>query len=335
MAEVELKPVYLITGSDRPKIEGAIARLRRHFDPTAVEQVSAVDVSGGDAAALCNSGSLFGDRRLVIVSDIDGRPNAEGQLRGGWKAGDVTDLTAYLKSPAPDTVLALVATALKKDAPLAKASAKAGDVLAFDVAKRGLQQWVAERFRTANVRAESDACAALVHLVGDDLHALANEVEKIATWAGDEPVGEREVEQLVAASSDTPLYTISDAWGARDIGRALGAAEAFLERSGRPPAAAVPMIANQLARHATTVRHAKRLEQAQIPAREATKELGVRFDFQAQRAYEHSRNFGDGELDTELVRLARLDHALKGGSRLSSELELTRALADGNEPKHG
>ena len=53
MAEsADLKPVYLLTGSDRPKIETALARLRRHFEPEAVELVSAQELSGPEAAAL-------------------------------------------------------------------------------------------------------------------------------------------------------------------------------------------------------------------------------------------------------------------------------------------
>ena len=75
MAEVDLKPVYLITGNDRPKVATALARLRRHFAPESVERVSALQASGADAVALCNSGSLFGDGRLVIVDDVDGRPS--------------------------------------------------------------------------------------------------------------------------------------------------------------------------------------------------------------------------------------------------------------------
>ena len=34
------------------------------------------------------------------------------------------------------------------------------------------------------------------------------------------------------------------------------------------------------------------------------------------------------ELDDALIRLAELDHALKGGSRLAGELELERALVE-------
>ena len=58
------------------------------------------------------------------------------------------------------------------------------------------------------------------------------------------------------------------------------------------------------------------------------KELGVRFEFQAERAFQFGRNYSDGELDDALLRLAELDHAIKGGSRLAPELELQRALVD-------
>ena len=67
-----LKPVYLLTGTDRPKIETALGRLRRHFEPEAIEIVSAQERSGAEAAALCNAGSLFGDSRLVLVEGVDG-----------------------------------------------------------------------------------------------------------------------------------------------------------------------------------------------------------------------------------------------------------------------
>ena len=47
------------------------------------------------------------------------------------------------------------------------------------------------------------------------------------------------------------------------------------------------------------------------------------------------RNFSAGELDAALVRLAALDHALKGGSRLANELELERALVEITQPQSG
>src|SRR5918992_4469908 len=104
----ELKPVYLLTGSDRPKIETALARLRGRYAPEAAEVVSALDTPGHAAVALCNAGSLFGDARLVVIEDVDGRRDQDGRRKGGWKTADVDAVAAYLKSPAPATVLCLV-----------------------------------------------------------------------------------------------------------------------------------------------------------------------------------------------------------------------------------
>jgi DNA polymerase III subunit delta len=328
MAEPALEPVYLVAGSDRPKVATAVRRLRRHFVPESVERVAAQEASGADVVSLCNAGSLFGDRRLVIVDDVDGHPNAEGQLRGGWRAGDVDAVIGYLKSPAPDVVLALVAHAMRRDSPLAKACSATGGLLVYDVAKRRVIGWVSERFQEHGVVADPDACATLVQLVGDDFDRLASEIDKIATWADGEAVGVVEIEHLVAVSADTPVYAITDAWGQRDLGRALSATEAALERAGRPVPGTVAMIAAHLARQVGIVRRARLLEDSGASPKTAMSDLGVRHEFQARRAFEFSRNFSEAELDSALVRAAELDHSLKGGSRLHPDLELERALID-------
>ena len=323
----ELKPVYLLTGSDRPKIETALARLRRHFQPEAVELVSAQDVSGADAAAHCNAGSLFGDSRLVVVDGVDGRRNADGRLAHGWKAADVKAIEEYLASPAPGAVLALVAEELKKDAPLTKVCAKRGDVLAFEVPKRNVANWVAERFKQAGARAEPDACAALVHLVGEDFQQLANEIDKLALWAGDEPIGQNEVELLVAAVAETPTFALTDAWAQRDSGRTLAASETIFEREGRPRRDTAPRMAGALGNHLSFMRRCQQLAAEGVRPRDAASTL-KRHPFYVEKVFAQAANFSEDELRDAVVRLADLDHALKGGSKLAPDLELQRALID-------
>ena len=322
-----LEPVYLLTGSDRPKIETALSRLRRHFEPEATEIVSAQEVSGAETAALCNAGSLFGDARLVLVEGVDGRRNNDGRLANGWKAADVKAIEDYLASPAPGSVLALVAEALKKDAPLLKACAKAGSVLAYEIPKRKLDGWIAERFKQAGVRAEPEACAALLELVGEDLHRLANEVDKLALWAGDEPIGEREVELLVAAGAETPTFALTDAWAGRDTGATLAATETIFEREGRPRRETAPRLAGALVNHVAFVRRCRRLASEGVRARDAAVTL-KRHPFYVEKVFAQASNFSDEELSDAVVRLAALDHALKGGSKLTPDLELQRALID-------
>lgn len=317
----ELEPVYLLTGSDRPKVETAVARLRGHFATEATEFANGQEVSGAEAAALCNAGSLFGDFRLVLVENVD-----------RWKAADVKAIEAYLASPAPATVLALVGEEVKKESPLAKACAKAGAVLAYDVAKKKLDAWVAERLKQAGVRAEPEASAALVQLVGEDLHQLASEIEKLALWAGDEPVGEREVELLVAAVAETPTFALTDAWAARDTGRTLAASETIFEREGRPRRDTAPRLAGALASHLALVRRCGRLAADGVRPRDAAATL-KRHPFYVEKLFAQAARFSDEELGDATVRLARLDHGLKGGSRLSPDLELQRALIELGEER--
>jgi DNA polymerase-3 subunit delta len=324
-----LKPAYLISGSDRPKVETAIQRLRQRFEPESVDIVSALELTGPDVVTLCNSGSLFGDARLVVVTEVDGRKREESRPpTGGWKAADVEAVADYLAAPAPGTVLAVVGLEVKKDAAIAKACAKAGDVLLYEVAKRGRVAWVAERFRQAGVKAETDACALLVEYIGEnDLHCLANEVEKIATWAHGEPVGVSEVEQLVAPVADVPPFALTDAWAERHQGRLLEVSETMFVRSDKPRRDTAPRLAATLGGHLARMRQLKRLAEEGVPAREAATSLKMH-PFYGEKVYRQAEGFSEDELAGATIRFAELDLALKGGSRLAPDLELQRALID-------
>ena len=90
----ELKPAYLITGSDRPKVARAVRRLRERMGADAAELLSAGETSGDEAVAACNALGLFGGgARLVVVEEVE-----------RWKAADAKAVTEYLAAPAPGTV---------------------------------------------------------------------------------------------------------------------------------------------------------------------------------------------------------------------------------------
>jgi DNA polymerase III subunit delta len=311
----ELRPAYLIAGSDRPKVDRAVARLRSRFDTAAVEFLDAAETSGDDAVAACNVLGLFGaGTRLVVVDGVE-----------AWKAADVKAVAAYLHAPAPGTTLALVAGELKKDAPLAKAVAAAGDVLVWDVTARAIPRWIADQFKLHDAHAGPEACRLLAELVGDDLYELAGEVEKLATWADGAELTEADVEALVPPRAESPPWNLTDAWGARDVGGVLRAAEKMLDRTGDPVSRTIPRLVGSLTRHLQRARAAQRLEEQGLSPQEAAPRLGMK-PFPAQKLFGQVRNFSGSELDEALVRLAQLDHALKGGSRLTNELELERAL---------
>ena len=306
-----------MAGSDRPKIDRAVQRLRARFAADAVELHAAVDETGEDVVAACNALGLFGgDGRLIVVDGVE-----------VWKAADAKAIAAYLKAPAPGTTLALVAGELKKDAPIAKAVAAAGDVLVWDVAQRGLPGWVAEQFKAQGAAAEPEACRTLIELVGDDLYELATEVDKLAVWAADERVTQADVEALVAPRAEASSFALTDAWGARDVAAVLRASEALLERTGDPRSRTIPRVVGILTSHVARVRACQALESAGLSSKEAAAKLKLH-PFYVQKLYAQARNFSPEELRRVTVRLAQLDHALKGGSRLAPDLELERAFVE-------
>jgi DNA polymerase III subunit delta len=313
----ELKPVYLLHGSDRPKITRAVRRLRERLGEDATEHLSARETSGADAVAACNSLGLFvGEGRLVIIDEAE-----------RWKAADVKDLAAYLAAPAPATVLALVAGEIKSDAALVKAVAKAGQVLTYDVTKRKLPDWVAEQFARAGAKAEPDACRALIDMVGDNLDELTSETEKLATWAAGETITLRDVERMAAGRAETAIFALTDAWGRRDVGAVLRSAEEIMERSHRARSSELMRIIASLVSHVGRVRRIAALVDEGMRPSEIASRLKVH-PFVAEKSARQAGNFSEEELARATVRLAELDAGAKGGSRLPAELQLERTLVE-------
>jgi DNA polymerase-3 subunit delta len=313
----ELKPAYLMAGGDRPKIDRALERLRSRFAPGAVEHHAAPDASGDDVVAACNALGLFaGAGRLIVVDGVE-----------AWKAPDVKAIATYLKEPAPETTLALIAAELKKDAPLAKAVAGTGDVLLWDVSQRSLPAWVADQFKIRGGVAEPEACRALIELVGNDLYELATEVDKLVAWAGTAPLTQADIEALVAPRAEATNFALTDAWGAREVAAVIRASEALLDRTGDPRSRTIPRIVGILTSHVARIRQCQRLEAEGLTAKDAAARL-KQHPFYVQKLYAQARNYSVDELNRVTVRLAGLDHALKGGSRLAPDLELERALVE-------
>jgi len=318
MSSEPLLPVYLLMGSDRPKHLRALRRLRSRFDPEAVEQLAAESASGADAVAACNALGLFGGAgggRLVVVHGVE-----------VWRKEDVEAVAGYLGDPVEGAVLALVAEEALRGTTLADLCKKKGQVLRYDVPKASnLHNWARAELKRLGVDADADAARALVELVGDDTIALSSELEKLAAWAAGEPVGRREVEEVAAPGREAAAWALTDAWGARDLPTLLEAYELALEKKE------AFLLAVGLASHVGRVRAAQALAEEGLGAREVASRLKMK-EFPARKALQHAERYSRAELDSALVRLAELDAAIKGGSRLSAELELLRALIDVTRP---
>ena len=127
---------------------------------------------------------------------------------------------------------------------------------------------------------------------------------------------------------EAPIFALTDAWAARDAARALGASETIFERESKPRRDTAARLAGALGGHLGKLR----LAPAPAP-RGSASEGGRREAPDASVLRGEGRPPSRGVLReraraTRSVRLAALDGALKGQSKLAPDLEVQRALVD-------
>ena len=308
------KPAYLIAGTDWPKIDAAAARLRGQFDEDSIEQITVGDEEAPDIVAACNALGLFGGERLVLVRGSDELDSQQ-----------IDDIVAYLADPTPGTCLALFGgKGIREDGALATAVDQVGDVRIFDAPDDDhAMQWVVKRFSEGGITCPPAIAKRIVARAGIEIGDLALEVEKLAVHGRDRAPTEEEVDALVSEQLDVKPWNMTDAWGRRDAAAVIGYATADVEKPDD-----VQRISAIFANHVRRVRQALLVLEAGGSDKDVQKQLGLKSPYQAKGLCRQARAFSEPELARAVVRMAELDEAIKGGSRLDPRLELELALVE-------
>jgi DNA polymerase-3 subunit delta len=314
-AKPGLKPIYLICGTDRPKVRRAVARLRKRvFDETA----SDINVFTFDARAT-RAEAVLGEAqtptfalgtRLLLVAGAD-----------KWPAGDRDRVVEYLKDPAPATCLALSGESFKKTERLTKMAEKLGQVLRYDLPKRyELPVWVRELARSKRLHIGAREASHLVERVGTDPEIIERELEKLAAFANGQPITEAEIDTVCAPALEATVFQLMDAVGQRDVRKAFRCLE-ILYANGEDHFG----VFYTLLRHVRLLRTLNELS-PDTPPGEVARVLGVA-PFRAKKLVEQRRSFDRRELDRALVALADAEADMKGRAGYEPKLALEMALA--------
>ncbi len=229
----ELQPAYLIAGSDRPKVDRAVARLR-----------GSLRARRGRAARRRRLERRRRSRRLQRDGALRLRQPAR-RLRGrrGLEAARREgDRGVPQVARTRDDPRARRPTSCARTRRSRRRSAGARRCSSGTCSSRAVPKWIAEQFKLSGVTVEPEACRLLADLVGEDLYELASEIEKLVTWAAGAGLTAADVETLVAPRADSPPWNLTDAWGARDVEGVLRAAERMLDRTGDPVSKTIPRL---------------------------------------------------------------------------------------------
>jgi DNA polymerase-3 subunit delta len=317
-------PVYFFFGEDdflkdarmRDLIEAAVDPSTRDFN-LEVRRGNELDAETLDA--LLGTPPMLAERRVVVVRDVDKlKKDARKQLDG------------YLKRPAPDTVLLLVAPAgAKAD----KGLSEHATVVEFaPLTGDRVLKWVSYHTETVLGRTITpEAVTLLVSAAGAELAQLAVELEKLSSFTTG-AIDENAVSEVVGVRRGESLGDLLDAIAGKDANAALALLPGVLQQ---PKTSAVSIVMN-LTTQMLALAYGEAARANGTPPRalynefmNLLKESGAfpgRPWGEAVNAWtKHAERWTAGELDAALAALLAADEALKE-TRLSSDEQLLTSL---------
>jgi len=296
----DLKPVYLIYGSEELLLERAERRLRDRLAAVADIDFNLETFDGGTASAddvvnAANTMPFMSDRRLVIVRDVD-----------KFDAASLEKLALYARDPAPYTCLVLEATKIAKNTKLYKAVAATGVTFEYTAPKRS--EYAGEVVRLLRDRGKHiglPAAQHLVELVGRDLRRLDSEADKLAAFVGAAgEVTDADVAAAGSASGDASVFELTDAVGERDTTRGLRLLRRLL--SSETPFGVHAM----LTRHMRALVGARALAERGMAPEAMAPEIGMP-PWQVRTVISQAKRYTPEELSGALRGLAAAEEEMK------------------------
>ncbi len=339
--------LHVMHGADDFSAREALARLLQ--DPRFAYNIDRFDGSAADIAAIrqaCGTMPFLSEGRLVVVEGLpkpkksstgdDAAPaeappkGAQGK-RGAKKpsaaaqARDFAEALAALgmELPAATTLVVFVPEELPKTHPLLAAAQAHGKLHTFaPPTGAALARWIAQRAKQENASLTPDAAQRLAELAHGDLRLLANEIAKLATYAG--PGGTIDaaaVALLVPDSRETRVFDLTDALGRGERGAALRLLHELLA-DGQAPLMIVGLVAGQVRR----LLQVKDLTAQGMRPPEIASQAGMA-PFLVERTLAQARRFTLAQLEAAQRACLEVDSALKR-SRMTPELALDLLLAE-------
>jgi DNA polymerase-3 subunit delta len=318
MAE-EMRALYLIAGSDGAKIDATRGRLRaraeREGGAGALEVFEPGEGRGmPDHEALLAAipaMSLMGTRRYLLADGVE-----------RWRERQLEAVAAALAELPPELTVVLISRD-KAPAKLRKAvKAADGEIHEFEAPKaRELPGRLVAEAKQIGFRLDPAAARLLVERMGTNPVRLQRELERLALWAGEGgEVGAVDLEAMIADTSETAVWSLSDALLDRDAAAALRIGEQLIAQ-GENVTGLIYGLASRL-RGACAA--AAQLEEG-VPPKQVEGSLKMH-PYAAKQLVGRLRDADLDDLRMATETLADLELWCRGGADYGDELALTLAL---------
>ena len=347
---------YLLHGDDEFTIREQVKKLRQqgNFEYNQ-DTYNGAEIGLASITATCDTLPFLTDQRIVVIEGLpkkrrgetsvstagneDAQSGKEGAInrapttakgskvkkskksgkgstesRAGFEKG-LVDYIPHL----PDfcVLIVLVDEVLDASNPLLKAAGQYGQVIQCMLPKgAALESWITKRAKSIGVSISPDAAALLANFIGNQLRLLANELDKLATYAGNGAIIHvDDVRKLSAQVQEARIFDLTDALAQRNRKQALDILHDLLA-DGEPPLKLISTITTQV-RSLVLV---KELSQKGMRAGQIASTIGMA-PFVADKALRQVGKFTPAQLEGAYRQLLATDAALKR-SRMAPEMAL-------------
>jgi DNA polymerase-3 subunit delta len=225
-------PAYYLWGEDdylkhedlRRLTEAAVDPATRDFN---FETLRGPDLDAETLGSILSTPPMMADRRVVVVRDV-----------GGLKKDTRAVLDKYLKKPAPDLLLILVAAS---DAKSDKGLVTATEAVEFRPLEGSrIPKWIAYYVEHDLGASITEAAIKLLQeAAGTELAQLKIELDKLAMFVSGETIDEAAVSAVVGVRPGETMGDLFDAVARRDATSALAMLPAVFQQ---PKSGGVPIV---------------------------------------------------------------------------------------------
>ena len=323
--------LYILFGEDDFSIRQELKKIKDSVgDPSSLLSNTTV-LEGGRVTpeqlrAACETVPFLADKRLVVIERLFERFEQKSKTgkkkssRNSQEADQYKPLSDAMRNLPPFTELVLIGGDIKASNLLLRELSSVARVMKFPLIKYNqLNQWVERRVALHGKGSgiSKKALDLLVRLVGSDLWAMANEIDKLVLFTGGRPIEEADVQAVVSNAQETSIFKVIDAIMESRVSLAQQLLQQLF-RQGMAPAQILVMLSRQV----RIIFQVREMRNRGRSRGDIQTRLGLTQDFVLQKAWEQADKYSPAHLKEVYHKLLDADISIKTGKYNNPDLVL-------------
>lgn len=325
---------YLFYGADDYSMWQSISRIKEELSSGTGDEIKVERINGEETTPLklieaCSAADFFSSQRLIIVdgflNHLDRYTEKAGEKKKKKAETDgFSKLVNYIKQGLPPgvTVIFMETDSRKGKNPFFTQLSSVARTTAFTPLRGdALRKWIIDKVKERGTKISPPAVSMLMNLVGGNLFALSQEIEKLILFSGGKSIEEDDIKRVTSYAREPTIFALVDSIIEKNKANSQNYLHQLLAQ-GEEPIYVIAMLARQLSFLVRT----RDLLDKKTPLPEIQKKIGLK-DFQWNKSVTQARGCSMEKLVKFYDILLNYDLSIKKGA-LPKELALELLVSE-------